>query len=280
MKKLIALGVAFGLVTSFATATTVLANNPSLPGDNFTNPGSTNTGQAVGASGWHYNNVRVDGIVGINTNYARSGNGSAFLETKPVGPSTTNSKADIEFFKNPTVNSNGNFWFGPNSSLGRLADLTSLSFDWYRDSASTNNAVQHPALRLLIASANGTSGYIVFERAYNSLPTPTDTWTTDDIFANKSTYNMWSTGSLPGAFSIFNTTLHQWMNSSADYHVVGVSAGVGSGWGYFRGAVDNITFGFNGANTTYNFEAVPEPATMSILALAAWLKSRKKAKKA
>jgi hypothetical protein len=52
----------------------------------------------------------------------------------------------------------------------------------------------------------------------------------------------------------------------ATLYVISVNAGIGSGWnGTFTGAVDNITFGFNGAYTTYNFEVVPEPASMLAL---------------
>jgi hypothetical protein len=52
----------------------------------------------------------------------------------------------------------------------------------------------------------------------------------------------------------------------ATLYVISVNAGIGSGWnGTFTGAVDNITFGFNGTYTTYNFEVVPEPASMLAL---------------
>jgi hypothetical protein len=47
--------------------------------------------------------------------------------------------------------------------------------------------------------------------------------------------------------------------------VYGISAGVGSGWGTFQGAVDDITVGFGGASTTYNFEVVPEPSTVLLV---------------
>ena len=47
--------------------------------------------------------------------------------------------------------------------------------------------------------------------------------------------------------------------------MLGVSAGVGSGWDTLQGAVDDITVGFGGASTTYNFEVVPEPATVALV---------------
>lgn len=274
--KLAAAIAALSLVVSASAQMTVFSNAGALPGDSFTNAGGTNTGQAVGTTGWHYNNVRNSGIVGINNTYARSGDGSLYFETT-IGPSGASSKADAEFFRSSAANGAGNFT--ATSSLGALSALTSLSYDWYRDSTSSASSVQHAALRLQVVSADLTqSGYLIFERAYNGSVVPTDTWNSDDIFANRTTFNMWSTGSLPGAFSNFTTTLDQWMNSSMNYQVIGVSTGVGSGWGPFRGAVDNVQFGFAGANTTYNFEAVPEPMTMTVMALGALAALRKKRK--
>jgi hypothetical protein len=63
-------------------------------------------------------------------------------------------------------------------------------------------------------------------------------------------------------------TIPEWLNAASDANatlfVISVNAGIGSGWnGTFEGAVDNITFGFNGTYTTYNFEVVPEPASMA-----------------
>lgn len=274
--KLAAAIAALSLVVSASAQMTVFSNAGALPGDSFTNAGVTNTGQAVGTTGWHYNNVRNSGIVGINNTYARSGDGSLYFETT-IGPGGASSKADAEFFRTSVANGAGNF--SATSSLGALSELTSLSYDWYRDSASSASSVLHAALRLQVVSADLTqSGYLVFERAYNGSVVPTDTWNSDDIFANRTTFNMWSTGSLPGAFSNFTTTLDQWMNSSMNYQVIGVSTGVGSGWGPFRGAVDNVQFGFGGVNTTYNFEAVPEPMTMTVMALGALAALRKKRK--
>jgi hypothetical protein len=65
-------------------------------------------------------------------------------------------------------------------------------------------------------------------------------------------------------------TIPEWLNAASNANatlfVISVNAGIGSGWnGTFKGAVDNITFGFNGTYTTYNFEVVPEPASMVAL---------------
>lgn len=73
--------VALALLASggAAQASVVYSNNNS-PGDVFTNAGGSNTnpltpGAAIGASGWFYNNVRNNGIVGVHDNLPRSGNG-------------------------------------------------------------------------------------------------------------------------------------------------------------------------------------------------------------
>lgn len=273
MNRQVAIAIVSGLaIASGAAASIVNSNSPT--GDSFTNAGGTNTGQAVGASGWYYNNVRNSGIVGVNGTYARSGNGSVYMETT-LGPGGASSKADIELLPSATVNGAGNYSSG--AVLGQLSQLTAFGFDWYRSSTSTNNAVQHPSLRLQVISQDGSQfGYLVFERVYNSLTVPTDAWQTDDVYANAATYNLWSTGSLPGAFSNYTTTLQQWMNAAANYYVVGVSAGVGSGWGQFQGAVDNISIGFGGVNTTYNFEVVPTPGAAAVLGLGGLLAGRRR----
>jgi len=277
LKFILSLAFAVVMVPSFAV-TTVLANSPSLPGDSFTNSLSSNTGQAIGASGWYYNNVRNNGIVGINNNYARNGLGSMYLETTQ-GPGGLSSKADAELWRSPTQNGNGNYGLGNTSqSLGALANLSALSYDWYRDSISANSAVQHPSLRLFIGNQSNTQfGYIIFERVYNGGTVLTDQWVSDDIFANRTSYNMWSTGSLPNS-NDFNVKLSDWMSSSQNYQVYAVSSGVGSGWGTFRGAVDNVGVGFSGANSVYNFEPVPEPATMTAMAMGALALLRKRRK--
>lgn len=59
----------------------------------------------------------------------------------------------------------------------------------------------------------------------------------------------------------------------ANAAILGFSAGVGSGWGPFIGAVDNIGWTINGQSQTSNFEvsggaAVPEPGTMLLVGAA------------
>lgn len=271
-----------GLSTAQAGIQTVYSNNAN-PGDLYSNASVLNQGQAVGSTGFVYNNVRNSGGVGIRSNYARSGNGSAFLQTT-LGPGGSSSKADIEFLATP-VSFAGNFF--ATSSLGNLASLSSLGYDWYRDGSSTNSAAQQPSLRILVdadgnlATTNDRGG-IVFETAYNGMASATvNTWVTENIFAYNANAgaNMWTFGAgKTFAQDGYGITLDQWQlglgTISGNSAVLGFSMGVGSGWGPFSGAVDNLRFSFGeGAETTYNFEVIPLPsgaalAGVGLLALA------------
>lgn len=250
---LVALVAATWMTTTTLAQTVVYSNNPA-PGDDVTYSG-TGAPVPVGTSGWVYNNVRYDGHVGIRTDLPRSGNGSVWFKGEQ-GPSGNSSKADIEFWSR--------------TPLGTLNDLTHLSYEWYRKSGSYTAAEWlHPALRVWISNSDGTQkGYLVFERAYNAgtIPVPTDTWVSDTITGDTI---LWSTGSLPGAFSTYQS-LSWWKTTAGlgNFNVYAISAGIGSGWGTFEGAVDNISYRFgSGPLVTTNFEVVPEPATMALFGL-------------
>lgn len=265
--------ILFVALSSPASGSVIYSNNPA-PGDFFTNPGLTNQGLAVGTSGWYYNNTRNSGVVGINTTYSRNGNASVYFNT-PSGAA----KADFEFLPS-AVNLGGNFFAG--SSLAPFSQLQSFSYDWYRDSSSTNPSIQHPVIRVLLdrdgdLTTTGDRGGLVFERVYNSLPVPTDTWVSDTVTA--STF-VWSFGlGLPFAYDLNNNsypydeTLASWQAFMPNAVIIGFSVGVGSGWnGQFYGAADNIRWTIN--NTTFgpfNFETqeviIPEPTTVVLFAL-------------
>lgn len=227
-------------------------------------------GEAVGSTGWYYNSVGGAATIGISSSQSfspRSGNGSVLFQGVDG-----NSKADIEYFKTAGQAGSGGVFF-PTSALGQLKNLTSLSYDWYRDSSSTNPNVQSPALRLQLTDGASQNGYLVFEPTYNQLspPVTVDKWVSENVVLNDSI--MWTNGTLPNTFT-YQTNLSQWMNPSSigNLYVVGVSSGMGSGWnGSFLGAVDNIHFGFGtDPGTTYNFEVrpVPEPASVVSMLIA------------
>lgn len=278
MRKDVALMVMATLLpagTALAGTTIVYSN--SAGGDSYTNAGGSNQGQAIGATGWYYNNVRNSGYAGVNGTYARSGNGSAYMETGGAS-----SKADVEYLSGG-LSISGNFY--ATTALGRLGDLAGLSYEWLRDSSSTAASHLHAALRLIIdADGNlGTTndrGYLVFERAYNPgvSAVPTDTWVTEDILSYNSGAGayLWSTGGLPFTFT-YDKTLLKWMQGvtngtttvNVDSLILGFGSGVGSGWGTYKGAIDNVTFVFAGTDTvTFNFEVrggvIPVPAAAGL----------------
>lgn len=254
--------VVLGLGAAANADTIVYSNNAG--GDAFNvNDGPTAAdrgGQAVSGSNWYYNSVGGDATIGISSAESwspRSGNGSVLFHGVDGS-----SKADIEYFNSAGQITPGGV-FVPISSMGLLKDLSAFSYDWYRDGSSTNPAVQTPSLRLQITDGQH-SGYLVFEQVYNGAVVANQ-WNHSDVLGSQLT--LWSNGSLPDQ-NQYNHDLDYWINTAGlgNYSVLSISSGIGSGWnGAFTGGVDNITFGFNGANTTYNFEvagAVPEPASV------------------
>lgn len=277
--KTLAVAAALAALTlSSAHAATVLANN-AAPGDAFSNAGSSNNGQAVGATGWYYNNVRNSGSVGISNANARSGNGSAAMSGS-LGPAGNSSKADIEYLASATAFA-GNFF--ATSSLGNFSALAGMSYDWYRNSSSSNSAGQHPSLRVLLdldgnLATLGDRGGLVFEGVYNGQAVaPLDVWTSNAV---TNSTKLWNFGlGLGNLFDLnndgdaFNSSLADWQASGrlANAVIVGFSSGIGSGWGPFSGAVDNISWTIGNQSTTSNFEVqanpVPEPAGLALVAV-------------
>ena len=269
-KHLLAAAVVGVLSANVFAATTIVYSNNPAPGDQFTNPWPFNQGQAVGTSGWYYNNVRNNGAVGIRTNYPFNGNGSVYMRT-PTGAA----KADIEFLVN-AVSIGGNFV--STGVIAPLSQLQSVSYSWYRDSASTVAGHLHPVLRILLdadGDLNTTSdrGGLVWESVYQLYPytAPTNTWVTQTITDSSWLWNFGLGGTLmdiDGDGYAHNSNLAAWKEKFPNAVIIGFNMGLGSGWtGNFIGAVDNISWTINGITTTTNFEVVPEPTTMALFGL-------------
>ncbi len=259
-KHLVAAAVVGVLSANVFAATTinvtVYANNLP-PGDSYTSATGFSFGvPIINSGGWVYNNMRYYGYVGIRTDLPRSGNGSVWFKGTQ-GPLVNSSKADIEYL--------------PTTSLGTLNDLTLLSYEWYRKSGGYTAAAHlHPVIRLIVGDTQ-PRGYLVFERAYNPAvsPVPTDSWELDSI---ADTTVLWATPGLRNYLGISEPAsykkLADWKSLIGSYNVYGLSAGIGSGWGTFEGAVDNISYRFgSGPIVTTNFEVVPEPTTMALFGL-------------
>jgi len=255
----------------------VEANSPT--GDAFAGTGSgSGKGQALGSSGWYYNNARASTTIGITGDEPRSGNGSVYFNGVNNG-----SKADIEYLVNgskPFLSQS----YASTGSLGNFSDLSSMSYEWYRDSSSTARSNLHAVMRVLIdrdgnlATTNDRGG-LVFERVYNALSVTTDTWVSDLITAST---NVWNFGlGLGTGYNINSTayaydgTLAQWQAFMPNAKIIGFSVGIGSGWGgSYLGAVDNVSWTIAGVTSSFNFELtddggsqVPEPASIALAGL-------------
>ncbi|MCS6831495.1 MAG: PEP-CTERM sorting domain-containing protein, partial [bacterium] len=94
-----------------------------------------------------------------------------------------------------------------------------------------------------------------------------------DAYGNWKPISTWKSGYQPkgGRLGPIYNPNQMGLTFNANSLVIGVSLGIGSGWnGTFEGAVDNLVIGFGGTNPytlSYNFEVVPEPATMALFGL-------------
>jgi hypothetical protein len=236
-------------VATTTTGPTGTTTNVAGPG------GGANRASAAYQTGeWVQRNVGGNATVGITTNYARSGNGSAFFQG-----TDGNSKADLELvFESATS----------------LSNVRSLSYDWYRDAASTNNPIQVNSLRLMVASGQATT-YLIFEPYYNGQanPAPTGSWQSSTITGDSIVWSNNTLLNLPANTNSCNVgcfaKLSDWQAANPNALVYGLSSGIGSGWsGAYQGAIDNVSYDFGSfGSNSYNFEvnAVPEPATWAMM---------------
>lgn len=290
-KAALAAVLALGLANSAVAGTVkVYANNPD--GDSFSgttgswlNPGLR--GQPVdhastSSPGWYYNEVTPNSTIGITGDYKRNGNGSVLFE----GVNGT-SKAQISFFNSATLTREplviGNYRiYTATSALGTLGELTDLAFDWLRASGGTAPGIAAPVIRVGIASGSDI-GYLIWEANYNGFgDVARDTWIETDAIGGQ----FWASPALRGSDPFELKSLSDWIDVyGANALVTEINVGFGSGTsGTFTAAADNITFGFNGNATTYNFEtaAIPEPGSIVMgliagglgLAGAAWRRRR------
>lgn len=225
----------------------------------YTNSSASAYNDPLAANTWLRRNVNPNSSIGISGDYARSGNGSIYMDGL-----NGSSKGDLEYY------------FGDLTGK-TLGNLSALGYDWYRDVVSNNPSAQAPVIRLYMdadgdMTTTSDRGYLIYEPTYNGVASaPEGAWQTADAY-NGGNGNFWLRQFSPGqSNNVFNRDINDWRagqttsgflafsNSSIVY---GLNVGFGSGWnGHFTGAVDNITVGFGGSSTTYNFEVVPEPST-------------------
>jgi hypothetical protein len=255
-----------------AAAQTVVVTSPT---GTVTNPGGPDMNDPFAVDTWLRNNVRAGSTVGISTNYARSGNGSAYMSGTVAGTS----KADMEYYF-------GGQYITPFS----LGSLSSASYDYLRNSSSTAAGHLAPSLRFMIDEDGnmGTSAdrsLLIYEPIYNGIGSiGTDVWNTGLI---TSTTNLWwrqfSSGytveqygvdlaDYQAGYSAVNGPTGNTRTINGNSLVYGLSSGIGSGWnGTYDGAIDNVNVAYGNNDVTFNFEtqsvvATPEPASLVLVA--------------
>jgi hypothetical protein len=250
---------------TFGTSTAVTTTTATGTRTTVTGPGPNAAANRASSTAvlnsWYQANVGAGSTVGITTDYARSGNGSAYFNSTQGDTG----KADLIY------NFGNNGAFAPVA----LSTLTTASFDFYRAGSSTTDPTFAPVLRLDMLKNGVFAGSLVFENVYQQQQTsPVDSWTT--LTANLNSGIFWATNaSLGPTFAAANggqKTLADWIsaNSGSTLTVYGLEIGIGSGWNnQFYGAVDNINVAFSGGRSvSSNFEvasAVPEPASWAMM---------------
>lgn len=239
-----------------------------------------------GSQGWFPNDVRSGGTLGITTAQPRSGNGSLEIMTDSSIAGSGQAKSYATF--------------ATGSALGTLGNLAagSISMDFFKSSLSTVGAIQDLVFQIHWRNASGATGNLTWENAYNgNASVATDVWRTLDITSG----NYWirsspSTGGGAVNWDGFGQwkSLTDWSNNgqavfpgsssqvlTAQTEIMGFSIGFGSGLeGKLLAFADNVNVSFAQGNTfSSNFEAVPEPFTMSLGAAGIALAIRKRRKK-
>lgn len=251
----------------FGTSTAVTTTTSSGTHTVVTGPGpNSGANRAQGTpvfNSWYQANVGAGSTVGITTDYARSGNGSAYFSQIQ----SQTGKADLVY----------NFGSGGMLAPVVLASLTSVSFDFFRDMASSTDPNFAPVFRFDMLKDGVFAGSLVLENVYqNQMSAPVGSWTT--LSSTLSSGIWWATNPLLGpTFANANggqKTLGQWItdNSGSTLSVYGMEIGFGSGWnGTFYAGVDNVDVNFTrGPSMNTNFEVVgvtatPEPASLALV---------------
>lgn len=193
------------LGTTAAAETLVFSNSPA-PGDPLVF-GQPSPDKELGTSSWFYSKVDNNGTVGVTTGNPRSGNGSVEFKLQATPPEDKSAIA-----------------YRPAVSLGLLANLESVTYDWYRATPKDTSTLDfvHPALRILLGLDGGGTTELIFERVYNSLPITVGTWENDKIDAST---NLWITPGGP-----YNINLATWQTTLTGAVVKGFSVDAGEGW--------------------------------------------------
>lgn len=260
---LLAVCAVLGALGNIATAFAVGSFTVVRPGNTTaapTNPANYNK--------WGPANVRNAGTVAITT-------------AKPRG-TAPNNLGSLEFTQQTSADKADYVQYWGVVSGRTLGNIDALSYEWYRDSSSTNPALQVPALRIAYLTANNESGYLIYEPGYTEFAStaPTNTWNSSNALNG----NFWMRAFGPGrTIDDYNVTLAEWQANadeegtpidddsdsdaphvlSASTNIVGIEVGIGSGWnGAFTGFVDNVAIGWGSDSVSANFEPTAQCTTI------------------
>lgn len=193
------------------------------------------------------------------------GGGQGALVAGPDLPPAGNGSAQLQL----TAANAGWVFSGATEFAGtRLADITSLSYNTFRDSVDAgNNLAIALALNIdydLTDASTGWQGRLVYE-PYETVGggVPQSTWQQWDTTSGK----WWQSGNATVAGINVGMTCTQatpctWAQIKTLFPNAGIHATfgalslkAGSNWNGFEGNADALTIGVNGADTTYDFEA-------------------------
>lgn len=284
LKKLLAVVAATLCVSAASMATVIYSENPA-PGDLFT-AGNSLVGDQIGSTNWYYNYVR-NASVGIRNDQPYltvKGNGSVYFDAS--APSGT-TQAGLSYFSNAKTAGSGFFTY--NGFIAPFSQLESITYSWYRSSASNVGASRHPVLEILLDLdgnlATAETNILRYWRFYNGVNVaPTNQWETDTVSGS----SVMLRGFGVPAINNVDKTLDDWKSFiSANYPNAQVVAfsflAYGTGGQTYIAAVDDISWTIGGQTTSFNFEVqptgggggggggqgpvIPEPTTMALFAL-------------
>ncbi len=163
-----------------------------------------------------------------------------------------------------------------------LADNTfAVSYDYHKAFVAGGNTAAAPSIKFSFFDPNDPDvgipgrgfGTLVYEPYLNQVGNPTpDVWATENIDADNGLFS-WT-----GGFGQPNTvagpplrTLNEWAGvldaNFLDATLFDISVGVGTFNQGQDGYFDLVSITRDGVNTTWDFEAVPEPASMTLFGL-------------
>lgn len=262
MKKIFAIVVVLLLASMPVVA--LASTRVVTPADVSTAPGA-----------WHPANERSGGASVITKAMPDAHGGNGSLEQSLPASGSPSPKTDFQVFSADTTLTTG-AGLQAETGFGLLSDISALSFDWYRDAASTAAPHLTPSFRILVwdpaIGTEGASYLLIWEGVYNGYaaangPVPTDQWVNENIvdgnfwrvpqYVDGTWHGISACNTGPNTCYFFDRGLDEW-GFSASTVVIGLEVGLGSGWnGTYHSFADYVTLGFGDTTTVWDFEMPP-----------------------